>query len=170
METLFEEQNKEKGSKRILLVALAAALLAVAAIIGLISLKPSQVVVEQDYLQGAYREDSPEFQNLTKKIVAQTVESETTTSMTGMGTRMMSIGGTIRNFSGKTIIGLEVKVSVVDTFGNLLKEKTITVVPKQQEKLENNQVMAVRINVEGIDPKADIANVRWKVTAIKVEN
>lgn len=170
METLFEEQGKEKGSKKILLLAAGAAVLAVIALIGLISLKPSQTVVEKDYLQGAFREDSPEFQTLTKKIVAQTVEDASTTSMTGMGTRMMSIGGTIRNFSGKTLTGLELKVNVVDTFNNNIKERTIIVIPTQQETLENNQVMPVRVNVEGIDPKADIANVHWKVTAIKVAN
>lgn len=169
METLFEDQNKEKGSKKILFVAAAAAVLAIAAIIALISLKPSQVVVEQDVLQGAYREGSPEFQNLTRKIAAQTIEDATTKSPTAMGSVMMSIGGTIRNFSGKTLTALEVKVGVVDTFNNLVKEKTVTVIPNQQEKLENNQTMPVRVIVEGIDPKADLANIRWKVTAIKVE-
>lgn len=169
METLFEEPEKEKGSKKILLVALAAAVVAVIAAIALISLKPSQTVVEQDYLLGAYREDSPEFQNLTKKIVAQTIEDATTKSITGMGTTTMSIGGTIRNFSGKTITGLELKVAVVDTFNSVVKERVITVVPKQKEKLDNNETMPVRVNIEGIDPKADLANIRWKVTAIKTE-
>jgi hypothetical protein len=169
METLFEEPEKEKGSKKILLVALAAAIIAVIAGIALFSLKPSQVVVEQDYLQGAYREDSPEFQALTKKIVAQTIEDATTKSVTGMGTTTMSIGGTIRNFTGKTITGLELKVAVVDTFNAVVKDRVITVVPKQKEKLENNETMPVRVNIDSIDPDADLANIRWKVTAIKVE-
>lgn len=169
MGTLFEDQNKEKGSKKILIGALTAAVLAVVAIIALISLKPSQTVVEQDFLQGAYREGSPEFQNLTKRIAAQTIEDATTKSPTAMGTVMMSIGGTIRNFSGKTLTALELKVGVVDTFNNLVKERILTVIPTQQEKLENNQTMPVRVIIEGIDPKADLANIRWKVTAIKAE-
>ena len=170
METLFEKPNKEKGSKKILIGALTAAVLAVVAIIALISLKPSRSVVEQDYLNGAYREGSPEFQELTKKIVAETVENATTSSPTAMGSKMMSIGGTIRNFTGKTLTGLEVRVTVVDTFGNPVKEKVSPVLPNSEyEKLENNTIMPVRVLVEGIDPKADLANIRWKVTAIKAE-
>lgn len=167
METLFQEPNKEKGSKKILIAALAIAVLAVAAIIALISLKPSQTVVEQDYLKGAYREGSPEFQTLTKKIVCQTIENATTSSPTAMGTKMMSIGGTIQNFTGKTLTGLELKVGVVDTFRSVVKERTVTVIPTQREQLDNNQTMPVRVNIEGIDPNADLANITWKVTAIK---
>ena len=169
MDTLFQEPNKEKGSQKILIGALTAAVLAIVAIIALISLKPSQTVVEQDFLQGAYREGSPEFQNLTRKIVAQTIEDTTTKSPTAMGTVMMSIGGTVRNFSGKTLTGLELKVGVVDTFRNVVKERVLTVIPTQQEKLENNQTMPVRVIIEGIDPKADLANITWKVTAIKTQ-
>ena len=170
METLFEKPDKEKGSKKIIIGAITAAVLALAAVIALISLKSSGTVVEQDYLKGAYREGTPEFQELTKKIVAQTVEDATTSSPTAMGTKMMSIGGTIRNFTGRTLTGLEVRVTVVDTFNNPVKEKISRVLPNiEYEKLENNTIMPVRVTVEGIDPKADLANIHWKVTAIKVE-
>ncbi|MGI8493779.1 MAG: hypothetical protein ACR2L1_00515 [Pyrinomonadaceae bacterium] len=170
MNTLFPENENVKKSNKILIGALTAAVLAVAAAIALFSLKPSAVQVEQEALENAFREGSPEFQNYTKKIVAQTNEDATTKSPTAMGTVMMSIGGTIRNFTGKTLTGLELKVGVVDTFGGLLRERDIIIIPKQRESLENNQTMPVRVIIEGFDPKADIANIRWKVTAIKVEN
>lgn len=169
MSTFLGEPEKPAGSNKILIGALVVAVLAVVAAVALFSLKPSTQQIEQEALQGAYREGTPEFQNYTKKIVAQTEEDRTTKSLTAMGTMMLSIGGTIRNFTGKTLTGLEVKVTVVDTFNTPLKEKTIIVVPKQEPTLENNQAMSVRVNVEGFDPKADLANIRWKVTAIKVE-
>lgn len=169
MSTLFEEPGKEKGSKKILFIALAAAVLAVLAIIALLSLKPSQTEVKQNELAGAVREGSPEFDALTKRIALQTVEDVTTKSMTAMGTRMMSIGGIVNNLSDKTLTGLELKVTIVDTFNNSIKERLITVIPTQQEKLEGHTSMPVRVIVEGIDPNADIANIRWKVTAIKAE-
>ena len=86
-----------------------------------------------------------------------------------MGTITMFIGGTIRNFTGRTLTGLEIKVGMVDSFGNLLKERTVIVIPKQKASLDNNQTLPVRVTIEGFDPKADLANIRWKVTAIKVE-
>ena len=165
----MQEPERERGANKVLIGALAAAVLAVVVAIALLSLKPSTTQIEQDVLANAYREGSPEFANYTKKIVAQTEEDKTTKSMTAMGTLMMSIGGTIRNFTGKTITGLELKVTVVDTFGSPLKDKTVVVIPRQRESLENNESMPMRVTVEGFDPKADIANIRWKVTAIKVE-
>lgn len=169
METLLQKPNKDKGSNKILIAALTAAILAVLAIVALVAFKPAPVQVEQQTLESAFREGSPEFQNYTKKIAAQTDENATTSSPTAMGTKMMSIGGIIRNFTGKTLTGLELKVTVVDTFNNPLKEKTIIVIPKQYETLDNNQTMAVRVNIDGFALDADLANIRWKVTAIKVE-
>jgi hypothetical protein len=170
MNTLLQEPEKEKASKKILIGAVAAAVVAVLLLVALLSLQPSATQDEREALEGAYREGSSEFQTYTKKIVAQTDFDQTTKSPVGTGTIMMQIGGIIRNFTGKTLIGLEIKVGVVDTFGNVLKEKTQIVIPRQQrEKLDNNQTMPVRVTIEGFDPKADLANIRWKVTAIKVE-
>ncbi|MGI9035059.1 MAG: hypothetical protein ACR2GD_03360 [Pyrinomonadaceae bacterium] len=169
METLLQEPNKDKGSKKILIIAVIAAVLAIAAVAALWSLKPSQTEVKQNELQGAFREGSPEFDALTKRIALQTVENATTKSMTGMGTRMMSIGGILNNLSDKTLTGLELKVTIVDTFNNTIKERVVTIIPTQEEKLEPHTSMPIRVIVEGIDPKADIANIHWKVTAIKTE-
>src|SRR5438132_2618361 len=105
MSTLFQESgndNKDKGSKKILIVAVAIAIVEVLAIIALLLLKPSATQVEQQALEGAFREGSPEFAVLTKKIVAQTGEN-TTKSPTAMGKISMFIDGTIRNFTGKTL-------------------------------------------------------------------
>lgn len=170
MSTLFEEPTNEKGSKKILFIALAAAVLVVLVVVGLLSLKPSQSQVKEDQLAGAVREGSPEFDALTKRIALQTVEDATTKSMTAMGTRMMSIGGIVNNLSDKNLTALEVRVTIVDTFNNSLKEKISTILPNSQtEKLAAHQSMPVRVIVEGIDPSADIANIRWKVTAIRAE-
>ena len=172
MRTLLQElmdDNIGKGSNKILYAALVDALIAVLSAVALISLKSSPIKVEQQALEGAFREGSPEFETYTKKIVARTDTDRTMRSPTAMGTIVMSISGFIRNITGKTVTGLEVKVSVVDLSGAPLKEKSVIVVPKQQERLENNQTIPVRVNIEGFESDANIANIRWKVTAIKVE-
>ncbi len=169
MDSFLQEPNREKGSNKILIAALTAGVLAVLAVIALWSMKPSATQIEQDALAGAFREGTPEFANYTRKIVAQSDFDRTTKSPTAMGTISMFIGGTIRNFTGKTLTGLEIKVGVVDSFNTILKEKTVVVVPKRQETLENNQTLPVQVTIEGFDPKDDLANIRWKVTAIKVE-
>ena len=120
-------------------------------------------------IEGAVREGSPEFAALTKKVVIQTDEDRTMESPIGLGTIVMSIGGQIKNLTGKTLTGLEINVAVVDTFGNPIKDKTLIVVPNQYVKLNPNEVADVTVRIDSFDPKANRANIRWKVTAIKAE-
>ena len=170
MATFLEEKKEEKqGINKVLIAALIAGFVIVAAVVGLVALKPSTKEVNEQALEGAFREGSPEFAQYTKRIIAQTDENRTTQSPTGMGTIVMSIGGNIRNVTGKTLTGLELKVGVVDSFNNVIKEKTLIVIPKQAERLENGQTLPVQVLIEGFNKEDDRANIRWKVTAIKVE-
>ena len=167
----MQESNgtEEKGSKKILIIAVAIALTAILAAGGLLLLQPSQRQVQQETLEGAFREGSPEFEALTKRIVAQSGEN-TMKSPNAFGKITMFIDGTIRNFTGRTLTGLELRVGVVDSFGQVLKEKTQIVIPRNERTaLENNQTMSVKVTIEGFEPDADLANIRWKVTAIKAE-
>jgi hypothetical protein len=168
MDTFLENKKEKQGINKILLGAVVVGFLVVAAIVGLIALRPTPQDVQQQALDGAFRENSPEFAALTKRIVAQTDVDRTTQSPTGMGTVVMSIGGTIRNLTGKTLTGLELKVGVIDSFGNPIKDKTFVVIPRQAEKLENNQTLPVQVSIDGFSREDDRANIRWKVTAIKV--
>jgi hypothetical protein len=169
METYTGNGEEKQGINKVLIGAIVVAALIVAAGVGLIALKPSRQDVQEQELSGAFREGSPEFAQYTKRIIAETDENRTTQSPTGMGTIVMSIGGTIRNITGKTITGLEIKVSVIDSFGKMVKEKTLTVVPKQAERLANNEYLPVTVLMEGFNKDDDRANIRWKVTAIKIE-
>lgn len=165
----MQEQGKEKRANKLLLGALAVGLIVVLAAVALISLRSSSTQIAEQSLEGAFREDSPEFEAYTKKIVVRPDQENTMISPTAMGTVVMSIPGVIRNIGDKTITGLEVKVTVVDLAGAPVKEKIVVVIPKQHERLEPSQSMNVRVSVEGIEKEANIANYRWKVTAIKVE-
>lgn len=169
MDTFLQEKKEKQGINKVLIAALLAGAVVVAAVIGLIALRPSTQDVHDQALEGAFLEGSPEFATYTKKIIAQTDENRTTQSPTGMGTIVMSVGGKIRNITGKTLTGLELRVGVVDSFGKVLKEKNVIAIPKQAEKLENNQSLPVQVLIEGFTKEDDRANIRWKVTAIKVE-
>jgi hypothetical protein len=136
---------------------------------GFYSTCTSRQVAQQQQLEGAVREGTPEFEALTKKIVIQTDENNTMQSPTGMGTITMFIRGKIRNFTGKTLTGLEIRTTVIDQLEKPVKEKTLIVVPNQQEKLESNQTMPVSVMIEGFSKDDDRAMIRWKVTAIRAE-
>jgi hypothetical protein len=172
MDTFGQSPIKKQGINKILLAAFGIGAILVLAIVAIIALNPSTKEVQQQALDGAFREGSPEFETYTKRIVAQTIEDRTNQSMTGLGTITMFIGGSVRNMTGKTLVGLEMKVSVVDMLGKVVRDKTFTVVPNLSQgvaELENNQTLPIQVNVEGFAKEDDRANIHWKVTAIKVK-
>lgn len=170
MNTLYQQEKKRKGINKALLAAVGIAVLVIAAIIGLWSLRPTTQEVKQQVLEGAYREGSPEFQALTNRIIIFNDKDNTMESPTGLGTISMFVRGSIRNNSDKTISALEIKVGVLDPFDKVIKEKTMTVVPTQNGDLfAPQQIIPVNVPIEGFNKEDDRARVRWKVTAIKVQ-
>jgi hypothetical protein len=76
-----------------------------------------------------------------------------------LGDWVMTLRSTVRNFTGKTITGLEIHAAVVDLQGKPVKERNIVVIPTRQPELANNQTMPVAILLEGMkdsDTRADI--------------
>jgi hypothetical protein len=170
MKTLEDlEKKPEKGSKKAFWIAAVVAALAVAGIVAILLTRPTTEEYQQQTIEGAFREGSPEFEALTKKIVVETDKERTTESPVAMGTIQMSIWGKIRNLTGKTITGLELKVSVVDLAEKTVKEKTEIVIPKKQPSLEPLEVMPVNVIMDGFKKEDNRANIHWKVTAIKVQ-
>jgi hypothetical protein len=73
-------------------------------------------------LQGAIRQGSPEFEEYKSKIVLDGPEADE--AKRALGDIVMSIHTTARNFTGRTLNGLEVKAAVVDHQGKAIKERT----------------------------------------------
>jgi hypothetical protein len=170
METLYQNDKKEKGSNKVLLAAVAAAVLLIAAVIGIWSLRPTPQIIKQQVLEGAFREGSPEFQAITNKIIIFNDAENTMESPTGLGTITMFARGKVRNNSDKTITALEVRASVVDPFNKVIREKAMTIVPAQNvETFAPNEMLPLNIPIEGFAKDDDRARVKWKVTAIKIQ-
>lgn len=170
MDSLYQNDEKKKGVNKILLAAIGVAILLIAALIGLWSLRPTPQAVKQQVLDGAFREGSAEFQALTNKIIIFNDAQNTMESPTGLGTITMFVRGSVRNNSDKTLTALEIKVGVLDPFDKVIKEKLMTVVPtEQKETLAPQEVMPLNVPIEGFSKEADRARVQWKVTAIKVK-
>ncbi len=191
MEFLEESKNKN-GSRKIMLAALAVAVLVVAGIFWIISLKPSATEVEAQALQGIIREDMPEFQQYGRNIniedantkikstkfvpygklvILSTDNNRLMKSPTAMGNTMISIGGKVKNVTGKTITSLEINVAITDMSNKPIKDKTVLLVPKLFAQLEDGTETPITVTIEGLDKDAspEYYNFRWKVTAIKVE-
>jgi hypothetical protein len=152
------------------LVAILIAVLVVGGGVLLIwKIQPSMQEQQEMVLSGAFREGTPEFETITRRIVAENDEDNTWFSPVGTGGIMMNIAGRIRNNSDKALTGLEIRVSVLDSFGTVIKDNTLLVVPNQQKRLEPKGEMKVVVRIDGFRQDDDRAQIRWKVTAIKTE-
>jgi hypothetical protein len=89
---------------------------------------------------------------------------EATESARAVGDIVMTFFGTVRNFTGRTLSGLEIRVAVVDLEGKPVKERTLMVIPNQKTELDNNQTMKVQALLEGISKNATRANLKMEVT------
>ena len=169
MDELFNTDKEKKGINKVFIAALAIGVVAIAAVLGVLSLKPSMEAQTAKILEGSFHEGTPEYDELRKDIIIST-DDKTVQSPTGMGTISMYISGKVRNKGTRTINSLEVNVAVVTQFNVVLRERRILVVPVQQPVLGPDQTIPITLTLDGFTAEDDRANIRWKVTAIKAAN
>lgn len=168
METIFEEpENKKRGINAAFLVGGLIGVILIGVAIFVAMQRPSMEDQMAAVLADAQREGSPQFDEITKDIIISTGDN-TVESPNAFGRISMFIAGRIRNKGTRTINGLEVNVAVVDINNQVLKEKRVLVVPTQTPQLGPNEIIPITLSLDGFDKKDDRANIRWKVTAIRV--
>ena len=168
MDTLFDKQEKKSGINKGLLIGGLVGVVLIAIVVLIAMQRPSMSDQKAAVLADAVREDSPEFQEITKDIIIGTDADKTVqfpNSLNGLIT--MSITGNIRNKGSRTLSGLEVNASVIDSFNQVLKEKRVLVIPTQRELLGPNESIPITLAIDGFKRDDDRANIRWKVTAIR---
>ena len=166
MDSLFEKEEK-RGINKTFIVGGLIGMIAIAIVIFIAMQRPSMEDQKQAVLADALREDSPQLQEITKDIIIATGDN-TVESPNAFGYISMFITGKIRNKGNRVINGLEVHVSVVDQFNQMLKEKRVLVVPTQIGQLGPGETIPITLSLDGFNKKDDRANIRWKVTAIRV--
>ena len=114
-------------------------------------------------LQGAIRAGSPDWEKYSKLIVRDDPDADE--SPRALGDIVMTLRTTVRNFTGRTITGLEVKGAVVDHQNQTVKERTVVVIPVPgRSELEPNKTMHVSVVIDGFTDSDDRANIKMEVT------
>ena len=113
-------------------------------------------------LQGAIRSGSPDWDKYIKLIALDDPEADE--AKRALGDTVMTLHTTVRNFTGRTITGLEMRGAVVDHDGKPVKERTLVVIPGRQAELEPNKTMRVSILIDGFSDSDDRANIKIEVT------
>jgi len=144
-------------------------LLGIAAVVTWIMLTPTPPK-QEPRIEGALTEGA-EFESIRKKIVVEPDYDYMREYRKITGEIAVNLVGVIRNFSGKTITGLEVVGSVVEKdTGKVIKERKAIVIPNSDRKqLENNKTLPISVLIDGFRESDNRDYIKWRITALKVE-
>jgi len=118
-------------------------------------------------LQAAIREGSPQFEEYKAKIYLD--EPEATEAKRALGDIVMTLQTTVRNLTGKTLTGLEMRGTVVDYEGKPIKQRTVVIFPApgKSSELAPNKTLPVSVLIDGFSDKDARAQIKMEVTAFK---
>ena len=142
-------------------------LLVTAGIIHLAATRPYQGQDSEQHLEGAIRRESPGFDELSGLLVVeQLVAAE---APRPLNDEAVEITGTVRNATGRTVTGLELRGVILDALSTPLRERTVVVVPLRQAALEPGEAINVSILLEGVSPETERAAHSMEVTGVRFD-
>src|SRR5438067_1733882 len=117
-------------------------------------------------LDNAIRAGSPDFERYQKLIARDDPEADE--SPRALGDIVMTLHTTVRNFTGRTITGLEVRAAVLDHQDHPVKEETVVVIPRTgRTELDPNKTAQVSVTIYGFTEADDRAKIKMGVTGFK---
>lgn len=157
-------ESSETNRTLIIVIAIAAAVV-IAVFFYVLMRASSGGGTSEPTLQGAIREGSPEFEQYKPNIHLD--EPEATEAKRALGDIVMTLTTTVRNVTGKTINGLEIRAAVVDYDQKPIKQRSVVVIPTRQPELPPNKTMQVNVTLDGMKDSDARANIKMEVAAFK---
>lgn len=162
--------TKRESRALIIVVAIIAALLIAVLFYFLMRATGGGAVTPR--LEAAIRQGSPEFEQYRDKIVFD--EPEATEAKRALGDIVMDLKTTVRNFTGKTISGLEIRGAVVDHQGQPVKQRTVIVIPSAMPggviELPPNKTIEAHVVLDGMTETHDRADIKMEITGFRFKN
>ena len=159
-------EGSETNRTLIIVVAIGAALL-IAVFFYVLMRASGGGSTSEPTLQGAIREGSPQFEEYRSKIFLD--DPEATEAKRALGDIVMTLTTTVRNVTGKTLTGLEIRAAVVDYEGKPIKQRNVVVIPIRQPELAPNKTMLVNVTLDGMKDTDARANIKMEVAAFKLK-
>ena len=166
MVTLGRQVSETDGSRRNIIIGVAVVAAIVIAVLFYFLMRASTSAPVDPTLEGAIRPGMPEWAENRLKIHLDAPEA--TEAKRALGDIVMNLQTTVRNFTGRTLSGLEIRGSVVNRPGQPVRERRVVVIPSpQQPELEPNRTMFVMIQLVGMTDADERANIKMEVTGFK---
>ena len=153
----------------LILAAVITVLLAVSAagLYYLAMTQPDLSTYAEPRLEGGLQPGQPEFEEFRRHIaIEQLVGTEKVHPFDRLAVAMTA---TVRNNTGRTINGLELRGAILDRKNSSLRERIVVVIPQRQKILESGEAINTRILLDGIDKDSDRAKLLLEVIAIRFD-
>jgi hypothetical protein len=161
-----ERQAETSETNRTLIIVVAIAAAVVIAIFFYVLMRASSGSGgSEPKLEAAIREGTPQFDQYKSNIHLD--QPEATEAKRALGDTVMTLTTTVRNLTGKTLNGLEIRAAVVDYDGKPIKQRNVVVVPIRQPELLPNKQMQVNVMLDGFKDTDPRANITMEVAAFK---
>ena len=159
----FEPRKEEAdGSRRVIFIAVAIVAALLVAGLAYMATRPATRPGEER-LEGAIRPGSPEFPSAERLVVEFDPDQDATIGANALGNFVVTMKPTVRNFTGRTVSGLEFHVAGLDLSGKVIRERTYVTT----EEIEPNKIAtpAIGINFPPDNKPAQLA--RPELTGVR---
>ncbi|MFN2406835.1 MAG: hypothetical protein ABR594_12330 [Pyrinomonadaceae bacterium] len=163
-----DRRLEEPESRRTLIIIVAVVAAVVIALFFYLLIRAGSRGTGEPTLEGAIRAGTPEFEQYKTQILLD--DPEATEAKRPLGDIVMTLNTVVRNLSGKTLNGLEIRAAVVDYEGKPVKQRTVVVIPTRRPELPPNRTMEVPVLLEGMSDKDARANIKMEITALKFKD
>jgi hypothetical protein len=82
---------------------------------------------------------------------------------------VVDLTATVKNNTGRTISGLEMRGAILDGQNSTVRERTIMIIPARQTVLEPGEAISVRVLLEGISKDSERAHPAMEVTGVRFD-
>jgi|SRR5206468_12648940 len=162
------DTSDEKSRRTIVIVVALIAAIAIAALFYILMRAGKNSGGTPPGLANAIHPGSPDWDKYSKLIALD--EPEADEANRALGDIVMTLRTTVRNFTGKTITGLEIRAAVVDHQGNPVRERHVVVIPTEPHpELAPNKTLPVSVVLDGMTETTDRANIKMEVTGFKLK-
>jgi len=161
--TFGRPRQEADKSRRVIFAVVALVALALVAGLAYLATRPSARPGEER-LAGAIRPGSPEFPAKERLMVDFDPNENADISPTALGTWAVTMKPTVRNFTGRTVNGLEFHAAGVELNGNVIRERTFV----SEAEIEPNKIFVPSIGMsfpqdnKPADLKLELTGVRFK--------
>ena len=132
----FEPRKEEAdGSRRVIFIAVAIVAALLVAGLAYMATRPAARPGEER-LEGAIRPGSAEFPAPDRLVVEFDPDQDATIGANALGNFVVTMKPTVRNFTGRTVSGLEFHVAGLDLSGKVIRERTYVTT----EEIEPNKI------------------------------